>query len=74
MSEAPFRAPEVWSAAWFYQLYDQVLSRQGGGGEVTDAELDAAVELHNASPTAHGGIPPEVDTVAIEMHSFFLGQ
>jgi hypothetical protein len=73
MSGAPFRTPEVWSASWFNQVYDQVLSRQAGAGEVTDAELAAAVALHNASPTAHGGIPEAVNTVAIEMHSFFLG-
>ena len=73
MTAVPVRIPEAWSAAWFRQFYAEVLALQVGSGEVTDAELSAAVVAHNADPIAHGGIPPAVDTAAIEIHSFFLG-
>ena len=65
----PVRIPREWSDSWFRNFYAEVLARDATASQ---ADIDAAVNAHNASPDAHGGINTATPERADEAYTFFM--
>lgn len=55
IKNVPFRIPDAWSAAWFRQIFTEVIAKGDylNGTYLSTSDVAMQVDTHNADPFAH---------------------